>query len=215
MTRALLQAGLRGVGTAACLGLLATSAMAQSEREHRWRIGAGTGGYVPRSSVIRTSDGSDTRLAAGPAFSVDLEYLAVQWVSVFASGSAAFPSLRLGSAIRPDVQGPSNQVMLLGATAGVLILIPGVSPHFQPTLRAGGGLKAYSFDLTGAKSQSRLTGDFGVGFRGLGNGPIEVAAEVRYLPSSIDQARLPTRGIVPQKQRQNDWLFGIGIAVRP
>jgi hypothetical protein len=54
-----------------------------------------------------------------------------------------------------------------------------------------------------------------VGFRGVGAGPIEVSAEVRYLPSSFDQSRLPTRGIAPQDQRQNDLLFSIGFGIRP
>jgi hypothetical protein len=37
---------------------------------------------------------------------------------------------------------------------------------------------------------------------------------VRYLPSTIDQSRLPTRGIAPQDQRQTDLIFAVGIGVR-
>jgi hypothetical protein len=204
-----------GLGVSLVLVSISTPLGAQAGPESRLRIGAGAGGYVPRSSVVRVNDGSDTRLSAGPAFTVDLEYLVVRSISGFLSGSVAFPTLRLGSAIRSDVQGPSNQVMLLGSTAGVLVAIPGVSSHFRPIVRVGGGLKAYSFDLTDTKNQSRLTGDFGIGFRGLGNGLIEVGAEVRYLPSSFDQSKLPTGGIVPQNQRQNDWLFGLTIGIHP
>jgi hypothetical protein len=79
----------------------------------------------------------------------------------------------------------------------------------------GGGIKGYSFDLDAAESQWRPTGDVGVGLRGLGSGPIDVSAEVRYLPSSFDQARLPTRGITPQEQRQTDLLFVLGVSIRP
>ena len=45
--------------------------------------------------------------------------------------------------------------------------------------------------------------------------PIEVTTEVRYLPSSFEQDRLPTRGIATQNQRQTDVIFSIGIAIRP
>jgi hypothetical protein len=49
----------------------------------------------------------------------------------------------------------------------------------------------------------------------VGSGPIEVTAEVRYLPSSFDQGKLPTQGIAPQNQRQNDLVFVVGIGIRP
>jgi hypothetical protein len=42
-----------------------------------------------------------------------------------------------------------------------------------------------------------------------------VTAEVRYLPSTFDQGKLPIRSIVPQAQQQNDLIFGIGVTIRP
>jgi hypothetical protein len=51
--------------------------------------------------------------------------------------------------------------------------------------------------------------------RGIGIGRIDVTAEVRYLMSSFDQAKLPIRGITPQDQRQNDFVFAIGFGIRP
>ena len=196
----------------------ATAAGAQPAAKGTWRVGASTGAYSPRSSVIIGADGSNTRLGAGPSFSLDVQYVAARSVSVYADGFTAFSTITLGTSIRPAVIGPSNQVTLMGGTAGVLLTVPGHGEggaRLQPTLRLGGGLKGYSFNLTDARNQWRPTGDIGLGFRGVGSGPIEVTAEVRYLPSSFDQAKLPIRGIVPQSQRQNDLLFGIGIAIRP
>jgi hypothetical protein len=202
------------LGMVALLASQAGLVEAQAGAAGGWRVGASAGGYVPRSSVIRTGEGSDTRLTAGPVFGLDLEYRMIRWVSLYAAGSAAFPAIELGSSMRADVLGPSRQVMLLGGTAGALLTIPGPSDQFQPIVRVGGGVKYYSFDLAGAQSHARFTGDFGIGFRGVGGGPLELGAEVRFLPSSFDQSKLPTRGIVPQKQRQSDWVLGLAFGLR-
>ena len=196
-------------------GAQAPARGAQRTGGSSWRVGASTGGYVPRSSVIISADGSNTRLSAGPSFSLDLQYLASRSVSVYANGTVTFSTITLGTSIRPSVIGPSNQVLLTGGTAGLLLTSGWLGEHLQPTLRLGGGFKWYSFDLAGAQNQWRPTADIGLGFRGVGSGPIEVTAEVRYLPSSFDQSKLPIRGIVPQAQRQNDLLFGVGIGIRP
>lgn len=47
------------------------------------------------------------------------------------------------------------------------------------------------------------------------SGAIGIVAEIRYLPSAFDQAKLPRRGLAPQDQQQNDLLFTIGVTVRP
>jgi len=39
--------------------------------------------------------------------------------------------------------------------------------------------------------------------------------ELRYLPSSFDQGKLPIRGISPQDQQQSDLYFSIGFGIRP
>jgi hypothetical protein len=208
--------GALGLVTGAMMAATVASAQTQQTGQSRWRIGALTGGYVPRSSLIIAADSDNTRLGAGPAFSLDLQYLASKSVSAYASGMLAFGTITLGSSIRPSVNGPSNQVMLTGGTAGVLLTGAGwLGDHFQPTLRLGGGFKWYRFDLAGTQNQVRLTGDIGLGFRGVGSGPIEVTAEVRYLPSSFDQGKLPTQGIAPQNQRQNDLVFVVGVGIRP
>ena len=207
----------RVLGLVAGAMLAATVASAQVQRTAAgWRIGASTGGYLPHSSLIRAADSNDTRLGAGPAFSLDLQYLASGFVSVYANGVLSFGTITLGSSIRPSVVGPSNQVMVTAGTAGLLLTGNGwLGAHFQPTLRLGGGFKWYSFDLAETQSQVRPTVDVGLGFRGVGSGPIEVTAEVRYLLSSFDQGKLPTRGIAPQAQRQNDLVFAIGFGIRP
>jgi hypothetical protein len=205
-----------GLVTGAMMAATVASAQTQQTGPGRWRIGASTGGYVPHSSLIRAADSSDTRLGAGPAFSLDLQYLASRYISVYANGLLTFGTITLGSSIRPSVVGPSNQVMVTAGTAGVLLTADGwLGEHVQPTLRLGGGFKWYSFDLADTQSQVRPTVDIGLGFRGVGSGSIEVTAEVRYLLSSFDQGKLPTRGIAPQAQRQNDLVFAIGIGIRP
>jgi hypothetical protein len=208
----------RALGFMACAMMIASVASAQTPQadRSRWRIGAATGGYVPFSPLIRTTDSHYTRLEAGPAFSIEAQFMVSGFASAYTSGILGFGTIRLGSSIRPAIVGPSNQVMLAGGTAGVMLAPANwLGAHLQPTLRLGGGLKWYAFDLTDAENQMRPTADIGLGFRGIGLGAIEVTAEVRYLPSSFDQGKLPTRGIAPQNQRQSDLFFSIGIGVRP
>lgn len=191
------------------------SAQTPQPAESNWKLGASIGGYVPLSSLIMAADTRDTQLEAGPAFALDAQYLAGSAISIYLNGLAAFATIQLGSSIQPTVVGPSNQVMLLGGTAGLLLTATDWFDNLQPTLRAGGGFKFYSFDITGADNQLRPTGDIGLGFRGVGIGSIEVTAEARYLFSSFDQSKLPIRGIAPQDQRQNDLMFAIGFGIRP
>jgi len=211
----------RALLLAAGATLIATLAGAQAAQtppteplQGSWRFSASAGAFVPRSALILAADGHNTELAAGPHFSLDVQYLATKHAAVYADASTNFSTIFLGSSIRPTVVGPSNQVMLVGGTTGVLVSLP-TSDHLQVTLRLGGGFKWYSFDLTDAQDQWRPTGDIGLGLRGVGAGPIEVTMEVRYLPSSFDQGKLPIRGIAPQAQRQNDLLVAIGVSIRP
>jgi hypothetical protein len=195
-------------------GAQAPAAETRRIGEAVWRITAAAGGYVPRSSLIVGADGRDTRLGAGPSFSLDVQYLISDYAAGYANGTLGFSTITLGSSIRPSTVGPSNQVMLMGGTAGVVLSAP-LATRFHPTLRLGGGFKGYSFDLTDAENQWRPTADIGVGFRGLGAGPIEMGAEVRYLASSFDQGKMPIRGITPQAQRQTDLVFSVGVSIRP
>lgn len=218
ISNTVMAAARRTLGLVTGAVVLATTASAQNAQDTQgtWRIGASTGGYVPFSSLIVAADTRDTQLEAGPAFSLDAQYLLRPSAAIYASGMLAFGAIRLGSAIQPAVVGPSSQVMLTSGTAGVFLSSADLlGEHLQPTLRLGGGFKYYSFDLTGAESQLRPTADVGVGLRGIGIGRIDVTAEVRYLLSSFDQSKLPTRGITPQDQRQNDLVFSIGIGIRP
>jgi opacity protein-like surface antigen len=218
ISNTVMAAARRTLGLVAGAVMLATTASAQNAQDTRgtWRIGASTGGYVPFSSLIASADTRDTQLEAGPAFSLDAQYQLRPSASIYANGMLAFGAIRLGSAIQPAVVGPSSQVMLTSGTAGLFLSTADLlGEHLQPTLRLGGGFKYYSLDLTGAESQLRPTADIGVGLRGIGVGPIDVTAEVRYLLSSFDQSKLPIRGITPQDQRQNDVVFSIGVGIRP
>lgn len=208
------------VAALAGAALVASDAVAQAPTTERrigeeiWRITASTGAYVPRSAIIVGADGKDTRLGAGPSFAIDVQYLLSEYGAVYANGSMGFTHITLGTAIRPTTTGPSDQVTVMGGTAGVMLSAP-LGKNFHPTLRLGGGFKGYSFNLTDAENQWRPTADIGVGFRGVGSGPLEISAEVRYLPSSFDQGKLPIRGITPQAQRQTDLVFSVGVSIRP
>jgi len=204
-----------GFVTGAMLLAAAASAQTTQTAPGRWRLGAFTGAYVPFSPLIRAADSNHTRLAAAPAFALEAQYLASSYLAAYANGLLAFSRIRLGSTIRPGVVGPSDHVVLAAGTAGLILTTDLLGENLQPTLRLGGGLKAYFFDLAGAENQVRPAADLGVGFRGIGIGGVEVSTELRYLPGSFDQDRLPTRGIAPQAQRQTDLLFSIGIAIRP
>ncbi|MCU0633552.1 MAG: hypothetical protein MUE41_01660 [Gemmatimonadaceae bacterium] len=215
----------RLLGCAAVSASLVTAAGAQAPApgaqrvgEGSWRISATAGGFAPRSAAIASeATGLETTLESGPALSLDIQYVASKSLSVYASGTGAFSRLSLGSAIAPVAVGPSRSATVLAGTGGLVLTAPGSAfgNHFQPILRIGGGFKAYQFNLAGADSQLRPTGDFGIGFRGVGSGPIEISAELRYMPSTFDQGKLPTRGITPQAQRQTDLLFGVGVSIRP
>ena len=190
---------------------------AQTAGEDDWRLSAAVGGFVPRAAIIVGADGRDTRLGAGPSFSLELQYMANSWAAFYGNASAGFTTITLGTDVVPAAVGSAEQTTVFTGTAGV-VLSPSallLSDRVQPTLRLGGGLKSYFVDVDGADNQFRPTADIGIGFRGIGTGPIEVSAEVRYLPSSFDQSALPTRGIAPQDQRQTDLLFTIGFAIRP
>ena len=208
----------RALGLMAAVLMLTTTASAQTQETEQspWRIGAATGGFVPFSSLIRAADSHDTELVAGPAFSLEPQYRVVNRISAYLNGVLAFPTIRLGSSIQPAVMGPSGQVMLVVGTAGVVVTASDwLGDHMQPTLRLGGGFKWYSFDLTDAENALRPTADIGLGLRGIGIGAIDVTVELRYLPSSFDQGKLPTRGVTPQDQQQNDLFFSVGIGIRP
>jgi opacity protein-like surface antigen len=211
-------AARRALGLMAAVLTLTTTVSAQTQETEQspWRISAAVGGFVPFSSLIRAADSHDTELVAGPAFSLEPQHTVVNRVSAYLNGVLAFPTIRLGSSIQPAVMGPSGQVMLVVGTAGVVVTASDwLGDHMQPTLRLGGGFKWYSFDLTGAENELRPTADIGLGLRGVGIGAIDVTVELRYLPSSFDQGKLPIRGISPQDQQQSDLYFSIGFGIRP
>jgi hypothetical protein len=199
---------------AAVLMVLAAPLASAQEDSRPMRLTAFSGTLSPRSSLIVDPAGtSDTRLAPASAFGVELQYRLFSLGSLYGGVAGAFSSLEHGDNLGV-VAGPgsSNATIILG-TAGILLEGDWFS-SLQPTLRLGGGLKAYRFSTNGASSYAAFSGDVGVGVRA-SSGAIGISAEVRYLPSSFDQGKLPLRGLTPQDQQQNDLLFTIGVTVRP
>jgi hypothetical protein len=177
------------------------------------RISVMTGGLTPRSAVIVDALGSgDTRLGSGPAIGLDVQYQAFGKGSIYVGGLASFGTLHHGTSLGVNIRGTTSDAVVFAGTAGLLLDV--TSGALRPTVRLGGGLKGYSFSTEGAEGFITPTGDFGLGFRA-GSGSVELGAELRYLPSVFDQAKLPTRGIVAQDQRQTDLFFGISVTVRP
>jgi len=179
------------------------------------RLTAMSGALAHGSALVVDPVGSsDTRLSPGATFGLEIQQATFSFGSLFAGVAGSFSTLEhganLGVAAGP---GSSGATIILG-TAGLVLEASDWFDNLRPTLRVGGGLKAYSFTTTGASSSTAFTGDIGAGFRG-GTGPIEISAEVRYLPSTFDQGKLPLRGLSPQDQRQTDLLFTVGVTVKP
>ena len=205
------------VGSALFAGAVgAQASTSQVVGDETWRLGASVGVFAPRSPVVVAATGGvDTRLNPSSAFSVDLQYLWSPLFATYANGLVSFTTLSRGTTMRLTPTGPSDQVSIMGGTVGAILSPKWLGETIRPTLRAGVGYKGYMFDLTDVESQWRTTGDFGVGFRAANSGKLEVAAEMRYLPSSFDQGKLPLRSVTPQAQRQSDFVFGIAVSVRP
>ena len=181
-----------------------------------WRFTAAVGPWAARHALVIAPSGTSTSLAGGTAFTADLGYDVTQRVAVYGGGLAVFSHVSPGAALRDDITSASDRATVLGVTGGLLVSVPGgLLGRLEPTLRIGGGLKGYRFDLGEGTNQWQPMGDFGVGLRGGPGGPLEVHVEARYLASPIDQAKLPTRGIVPQVQRQGDLLLTVGLSLRP
>ena len=215
MNRHLLQSVAR-LGIACSLAAVLLMTPGKAEAQGQWRVGVATGGYVAPSPLIKAADSRDTHLTAGPTLALDAAYLLSEEAAIYANGLVAAETVQLGSSISPAVIGSSSQVTLFGGTAGAMLTgFRWLGDNLHPTLRLGGGLKWYRFGLSDAENQVRPTMDIGLGLRGIGAGLLEGTAEVRYLLSSFDQGKLPTRGIAPQEQRQNDIVFSIGIGMRP
>ena len=201
------------LSTLVASGLSAQGGDAISSRSTR--VTAFTGGLAHSSALVVDPAGrSDTRLGPGATFGLEIQFPTFSFASLYAGAAGSFSTLEhgsnLGAAAGP---GSSGATIILG-TVGLAFEASDWFDNLRPTLRLGGGFKAYQFTTSGASSSSSLTGDFGVGFRG-GAGVIEVSGELRFLPSAFDQGKLPLRGLVAQDQQQSDLMFTVGVTVRP
>jgi hypothetical protein len=201
----------------AMLATLATVLPAQTDAasSRPLRVTAISGGLTHGSALVVDPQGvSDTRLSPGATFGLEIQHASFSFASLFAGVAGSFSTLEHGANLGV-VAGPgsSGATVILG-TAGLVFEARDWFDNLHPTLRLGGGLKAYSFTTNGASSSAAFTGDLGVGFRG-GAGAIEISGEVRYLPSAFDQGKLPLRSLTPQDQRQTDLLFTVGVTIKP
>jgi hypothetical protein len=199
---------------AVLLAVATTTGYAQ-EATRSVRVSALTGGLAHLSALVVDPAGtSDTRLSAGPTFGLEIQHPSLSFGSIFAGVAASFSTLEHGGNLGA-VAGPgSSATTVILATGGLTLQASDWFDNLYPTLRLGGGLKAYMFSAEGTSSYATITADVGVGFRG-GTGPIEILGELRFMPSTFDQAKLPLRGLVAQDQQQNDLLFTVGVTIRP
>jgi hypothetical protein len=212
---------IRAGGSRLTLALMMSLAMASplvaqgATPTGKWRLTAISGGLAHPSALVEDAVGaSDTRLSPGATFGVDVQYSAFSSGAIYGTLAGSFSTLEHGANLSLAAgTGSSGSTLILG-TAGVLLEASDWFANIRPTLRIGAGLKYYNFTTDGASSYAAPTGDIGAGFRG-GAGAIEVAGEMRVMPSAFDQAKLPLRGLAPQDQRQLDVLFTIGVTVRP
>ena len=196
------------------LVVFSTAVEAQASTGGSTRITAISGALVHGSAVVVDPQGiSDTRLSAGPTFGLDIQNSMFSFGSIYATVAGSFSTLEHGANLSVSAGPGSSAATVILGTAGLVIETDWFAA-LRPTLRLGGGVKAYSFSTNGASSSVALTGDIGAGFRG-GSGVFEVAGEVRFLPSAFDQAKIPLRGFSPQDQSQSDLLFTIGVTIRP
>lgn len=201
--------------TVAFLAPAVPEAIAQGQSDSRsLRVTALSGGLAHLSSLVVDPAGiNDTRLSAGPSFGLEVQHPTFSFGSIYVGGIGSFSMLEHGTNLGVTAgQGASAVTLVLG-TAG-LVLEADWFDNLRPTLRLGGGLRAYMFSTNGASSYASFTGDVGAGFRG-GTGPIEVLAELRFMPGTFDQGKLPLRGLTPQDQAQNDLLLSIGVTIKP
>jgi len=200
--------------SAVLLASLTTGLEAQASTGGSTRVTAISGALLHGSAVVVDPQGiSDTRLSAGPTFGIEVQQAMFSFGSIYAGVAGSFSTLEHGANLSVSAgPGSSGATVILG-TAGLMMEADWFD-NLRPTLRLGGGVKAYSFTMNGASSAVSFTGDVGVGFRG-GSGILEVGGEIRFLPSTFDQGKIPLRGLVPQEQNQSDLLFSIGVTIRP
>jgi hypothetical protein len=199
---------------AVLLAVCASMLEAQGTIGGSTRVSAVSGVLVHGSAVVVDPQGiSDTRLSAGPTFGIEVLQSVFSFASIYAGVAGSFSTLEHGSNLSASVGPGSTGATVILGTAG-LMLEGDWFGTLRPTLRLGGGAKAYTFTMNGASSLLSFTGDVGAGFRG-GSGMLEIAGEVRFLPSTFDQAKIPLRGFVAQDQNQSDVLFTIGVTIRP
>jgi len=195
--------------------LLTAATTSLSAQDRPVRISALSGGLAHLSSlVVGPADAGDTRLSAGPTFGLEIQHPTFGFGALFAGVAGSFSTLEHGANLAASAGAGSSGATVILGTAGLVLEASDWFANVHPTLRLGGGIKYYMFSANGASSNLTLTGDVGAGFRG-GTGPVEILAEVRFLPSSFDQAKLPLRGLTPQDQAQNDLLFTIGVTIKP
>ena len=199
----------------ALLAVSTTALEAQGTTGGSTRVTAISGAMLHGSAVVVDPQGiSDTRLSAGPTFGLEIQNSMFSFASIYAGVAGSFSTLEHGANLSVSTgPGSSGATVILG-TAGLMFEAKDWFDNLRPTLRLGGGVKAYSFTMNGASSFVSFTGDVGAGFRG-GSGAVEIAGEIRFLPSTFDQAKIPLRGFTPQDQNQSDLLFSIGVTIRP
>jgi hypothetical protein len=109
-----------------------------------------------------------------------------------------------------------SPVNLTAPTLGVMF-IPGQPGwlFFRPTLRIGGGVKFYDFQMREiANGVQDPMLDLGFGMLKESSSTLSFMAEARWMPSKFDPKYLPVPLITGNAQLQNDWVLQLGFRLK-
>lgn len=185
------------------------------------RITPYVGSFEPMFPMVSVADGlnPDVELSSAPLVGVEVAGALARfpWLHAYTGIAHTAPRLHLSGAMESaPANGPSVRSRILVPTAGIVLSPRLGNLPFRPTLRLGGGVKSYTFDLAEQRSRvANFTGDVGFGAAAAWPGGPGLSAEARWLPSRFNARNLPIRSDGGERQEQNDWVFQIGLRLTP
>lgn len=216
----------RIVGALALVAGVAGSSLAQASAipptpETR-PSGAGISTYVgmfaPVLSLVPIKNGvdPDVRLDAAPSLAAEVTW--PFWRALSAYGGLSHVRTRVNHSSAMVFTGTDEQRMAdsrvnLTTPSLGLLYAPTISwLTFRPTIRIGGGVKFYDFQLREvANGVQDPMADLGFGIMSVASSDVAFLAEARWMPSKFDPKFLPIPIVSGDPQLQNDWVFHIGF----
>jgi hypothetical protein len=168
---------------------------------------------------FRNGEDPDIRLSTASSIHAELTW-DLRWRSLSAYGGATHVRTRVSHSSAMVLQGldeqrmSNSQVNLTTPTIGVFWTPQPSWLFVHPTIRVGGGVKFYDFQLREIPNGVQdPTAEIGFGIIRT-EGSMSFMAEARWMPSKFDPAFLPVPVITGDPQLQNDWVAQIGFRFR-